>query len=312
MVPCYGSEKYLGSTVRELIESLQGRHDFEIVLVNDGSPDDVQRVIDHLATEDSRIRFVELGGNLGQHAATLRGLAEARGDVVVTIDDDGQNPPSAVLTTMSELERGGYDVVYGAFRQRAQSPLRRFASSANRWMSRYVIGNRSKVSISNVRAIQGELARVVGASPIAFPFVDAMLFRATRRVGEVKIEHRDRTSGDSTYTLGKLVRLWFSHLTTFSVLPLRIATIGSFSVSTLGLAVGVIQIVRALSRRQAPQGWLSLFVAVTFLFSVLFLFMGILSIYVGRLYVASNLGTLRWERKQPSVPTDTATTGAQV
>src|SRR5688500_10521109 len=95
VIPVYRSEAYLAATVTELVSVFEPRSAFEVILVNDASPDGVQRVIDRLCASDPRVRSLTLGANVGQHRATLRGLAEARGDIVITLDDDGQNPPSA-------------------------------------------------------------------------------------------------------------------------------------------------------------------------------------------------------------------------
>src|SRR3990172_11923219 len=105
VIPVYGSEEYLARTVGELVRHLEPRTRFEVVLVYDGSPDRVARVIDTLCADDPRVRAVTLGHNIGQHRATLRGFAMARGDVVVTLDDDGQNPPQAAMTLARALRQ---------------------------------------------------------------------------------------------------------------------------------------------------------------------------------------------------------------
>jgi hypothetical protein len=121
--------------------------------------------------------------------------------------------------------------------------------------------------------------------------------------GDVAVEHRPRESGRSSYTLAKLIALWLSHLTSLSVLPLRVAMVGSFAISGLGFAGGAIAAVRALASGGAPVGWLSLFCAVTFLFSVLFAFLGIVSAYLGRMYVSLNEQGMVWVRsRSPSSP----------
>ncbi|MBI4815105.1 MAG: glycosyltransferase family 2 protein [Deltaproteobacteria bacterium] len=297
VIPVYRSEKVLERTVKSYVEFFAPRQSFELVLVNDGSPDGAQRVIERLAEQDSRIRWIEHGTNLGQHAAVLRGMGESRGDVVVTVDDDGQNPPESAQKVIEELERANLDVCYGRFQQIEQAVSRRLASKFNGWLTRRTLGNQSDVVLSNVRAIKGDLARAVGLAHTSFPYVDARLFRSTRRVGNVDVEHLAR-DGESTYTLPKLVGLWVSHLTSLTTYPLELATVGCFSASLLGLVVGIVQFVRVMIERQAPPGWLSLFLALTFLFSLLFAFLGVLSIYVSRLYIQSNAAGLVWIRSR--------------
>lgn len=298
VIPVYRSEAYLAATVLELVTALTPYMDFEIVLVNDGSPDDVQRVIDDLCGDDSRIRYLSLARNVGQHRAILRGLAKARGDVVVTVDDDGQNPPSAVLALAAALQRQDADVAYGRFQSVEQSWPRRFASRANGWLSRATLANDKQIAISNVRALCGDFARWLGATQSAYPYIDALIFRATSRVVEIPIDHRPRSRGQSTYTILSLAKLWMSHVTSLTILPLQVAIVGSFGVSALGFLVGGAQMLRALKEKRAPEGWLSLFCGMTFLFSVLFAFLGIISSYLGRMYVNTNERGLVWERPQ--------------
>lgn len=296
VIPVYRSEKYLERTVRGLLERLEPHGAVEIILVNDGSPDGVQSVIDRLVDEDSRVHGIELGANRGQHVATLLGMAEANGDWVATVDDDGQNPPAAVLPLLEEAQRRDLDVVYGRFTATRQSRSRALASRINRWISRQTLGNTKGVAITNVRVIRGELARALGAVELPYPYIDAMIFRATRRIDEVAVEHLNRADGASTYSLSALFRLWFSHLTSLSALPLRAATAVSLLTSLLGVLAGAIQLIRALLVGRAPAGWLSVYLSLTFLFSVTFAVLGIMSMYVGRMYVAQNARGLTWKR----------------
>ncbi|MBI2407015.1 MAG: glycosyltransferase [Gemmatimonadetes bacterium] len=296
VIPVYKSEAVLRTTVTELLAFFDGREQFEVILVNDGSPDDVESVMRELAALDPRVRVIALGGNIGQHRATLVGFFACRGAWVVTLDDDGQNPPEAAQLTLAAARQGRHDVVYGRFETTEQSWQRRVASTLNRWLSQYTIGNVHHVAISNVRAVRGELARAIGGVETPYPYIDALVFRMTNRVADVPVPHRPRTTGASNYSFSGLLRLWLSHLTSLSVLPLQFAMIGSFGVSAIGFAIGSFYLVRSVTRGGTPLGWLSLFVTLTFLFSVLFAFLGIISAYLGRTYVSLNERGLVWQR----------------
>jgi len=298
VVPVYRSAAYLAGTVQELLAALGTRGPLELVLVNDGSPDDVQAVIESLARADPRVRYVELGANRGQHAAILHGFAASRGAWVVTVDDDGQNPPEAVQRVLDALRTADDDVVYGRFESTEQTGFRVLASRLNRMLSPFTFGNTRGIAVSNVRALRGDLARALGNAAPAHPYIEALVFRATRRISEVEVPHRPRRAGESTYRFSTLVRLWVSHLTTLTALPLQVAGWGSFLVAALATLVGVVQLVRVLSERRAPAGWLSLFCAVTFLFAVLFAFLGVISTYLARMYVTENERGLDWVRSR--------------
>lgn len=296
VVPVYRSEPYLDRTVRSLLEGLEPHGAVEIILVNDGSPDQVQTVIDQLVADEPRVRAIELGANRGQHVATLLGMAEAKGDWVATVDDDGQNPPTAILPLIEEAQRFDLDVVYGRFKATIQSPARALASRVNRWISKQTLGNTRGIAITNVRVIRGDLARALGATELPYPYIDAMIFRATREIGEVEVEHLARADGASTYRLDTLFKLWFSHLTSLTDLPLRVATYLSLSAALIGVLAGTVQLGRALIGGRAPAGWLSVYLSLTLLFSVAFAVLGVLSLYVGRMYVAQNSRGLTWTR----------------
>lgn len=305
VIPCYRSAGYVERTVAELFAELEGWCPLEIILVNDGSPDDLQLVIDSLAAREPRVRYVELGANRGQHFATLHGFAIARGDCVVTVDDDGQNPPSAVKAVAEHLATGNHDVVYGTFRTVEQSGFRRLASRLNRWMTKHTLGNTKGIALTNVRALRGQLARVISTASNSTPYIDALIWRTTRRISQTEVAQRARADGLSTYTLWKLLRLWVSHLTLLTVIPLQLASVGSLLVAGLGFGLGAAQLARVLIERQAPPGWLSLFLATTFLFSTLFVFLAIVAAYVGRIYVELNARGLDWVRSA-SPPPDSA------
>ncbi len=296
VIPVYRSAASLEHTVSAYVDFFASREAFEIILINDGSPDRVDLVIERLVQRDERIRAITLGNNIGQHRALLRGFRITRGEVVVTVDDDGQNPPEAALAVLEEYRRVGADVVYGSFETVEQSLPRRTASALNRWLSRRTMGNRTDLSISNVRAIRGDLARALGAIDMPYPYIDALIFRMTRHITAVPVVHRPRSNGASTYSASALLRLWVSHLTSLTVLPLQFAMLCSFGVSALGFATGAFQLVRSLRLGGAPLGWLSLFVSVTFLFSLLFAFLGIISAYIGRMYVSLSERDLVWVR----------------
>lgn len=298
VIPVYRSHDYLRRTVLSYKAFLENHGNYEFVLVNDGSPDGVQGVLLELHSEDARCRYIELGTNLGQHRALLYGLAAARGDVVVTVDDDGQNTPASALRVVEALQQHDHDVVYGRYPTPRQKRHRVFASRLNAWITRYAIGNHSNVAVSNLRAMRGDLARTLGRNKGAYPYLDAMIFAATRRIADVPVEHVPRAKGASTYSLSSLVNLFLSHVTSLSALPLKVAALGCFGVALFTTLLGVAEVGRSLYVGTAPAGWLTLMCVLTSFFGLLFAFLGIMGIYVARMYITQNARDLAWVRSK--------------
>src|SRR5262245_27688273 len=207
VIPVYRSEACLASTVNELTGFFDARVPFEVILVNDGSPDGVQGVIDRLVAGDPRVRSMTLGANVGQHRATLQGFAAAKGDIVITLDDDGQNPPEAGLAVADALRRDDLDVVYGTFPPGRRPWVRRAGTAINGWVSKGVLANASGIPLTYVRALRGDLARQLGTAASSYPYIEALVFRVTTRIGSVPVPHRPRSTGESSYTAPRLIAM---------------------------------------------------------------------------------------------------------
>jgi polyisoprenyl-phosphate glycosyltransferase len=296
VIPCFRSAEILENTVNELFFELKDFCPLEVILVNDNSPDTTQEVIQRLCHANSSIHFIENGRNRGQHYATLRGFAATRGDVVVTVDDDGQNPPSSVKLVVETLLARGHDITYGKFATTNQTAFRKFASRLNQWMSKFTLGNTQGLSVTNVRAIVGSLARAITASRATAPYIDVLLWSCATKVSEVLVEQRPRAAGISTYSFWSLMRLWMSHLTLMTIIPLQIASYGSLCVSFFAGCAALFQIGRTLLSGSAPSGWLSLFLSLCFFFGLLFAFLAIAASYLGRIYVEQNRSGIYWAR----------------
>ncbi len=289
VIPAYRSAKTIASVIDDIAVHYPSS---EIVVVVDGSPDNVAAVVAHLVATrtDVTIKCVELRANRGQHYAVLRGFSECAGDWVVTVDDDGQNPISEIAQLIACTQQDdNWDCVYGSFGDEAKQTLqRRLVSRLNQRLASTFLKKPPAVLLSNVRLIRGDLARLLGRFNSPYPFIDALIFRATKYVTSVPINQRPRASGASGYTWLNLLRLALSHYTIFSTLPLVLGSLVSMGVSAVVFAGTAALVLRAFINGDAPQGWTSLMAVTGFLFSLLFLFLALLSLYVGRLYVSFN------------------------
>ena len=290
VIPCYRSEHTLAGVVGEIHDKMKERSDlsYEIILVNDCSPDNVQAVIYRLCEKSpSNVFGIELARNFGQHAAILAGYHYITGDVVYAVDDDGQTPLESTFVLLDKLDEG-YDIVWGSYGQKKHSLFRNFGSAVNAWMAEKLVGKPRGLQVTSFRVARrfviDEIVRYDGA----YPYLLGLLLRTTRKVTNVPVEHRSRKEGRSGYTLSKLFGLWMNGFTAFSVQPLRLATWGGFLCSGLGFLAMLLVVVRKLLNPHVALGYSSLMAVILFVGGVQMMMMGMLGEYIGRLYICQN------------------------
>ena len=289
VIPCYRSEKTVGGVVAEIgavMKTLPDR-DYEIVLVNDCSPDGTFSVLRALAENDPHIRAVDLVRNFGQHAALMCGMRYAKGDCVVCLDDDGQTPADEVGKLLEKLDEG-YDVVYASYADKQESGFRRFGSEVNRIMTEFMLGKPRELELTSYfaasRLIVDEMLRYENC----YPYVMGLVLRSTRKICNVPVSHRARQTGSSGYTLAKLLGLWMNGFTSFSVKPLRLFTLVGLSGLVIGFLWSLVIVVRYFTEHMAPLGW-STTTALLLIIGGLILFgIGLVGEYVGRIFMCVN------------------------
>ncbi len=209
---------------------------YEIILVEDGGGDGSWAEIEHLARSHAEVRGFRLSRNYGQHNALLCGIRAARGDVIVTIDDDLQNPPEEIGRLLAELERG-HDVVYGYAAEQAHGLWRGLASRVTKRVLQRAMGVASASKVSAFRVFRSDLRLAFADYRSPAVNVDVLLTWATTRFGAVEVRHDQRTAGVSGYGPGKLVAHAINMVTGFSTLPLQVASLLGLIASLFGFAV---------------------------------------------------------------------------
>lgn len=287
VVPVYKGADTLGALVQRVGEVLpKVAERFELILVNDGSPDNSWEVIQHLSQEREWVRGVRLLRNYGQHNATLCGIRAARYEVTVTLDDDLQNPPEEIPVLLAKLSEG-YDVVYGAPQQVRQNLWRALASHVIRLVLRNVMGNQVAWQVSPFRAFRTSTRDAFAHYASPSVFVDVLLTWGAARFAAVPVRQDVRAAGTSTYTFRKLLSLAMNMLTGFSTLPLRAASTVGFFFTLFGLGVLAYVIGRFLILGYSIPGFPFL-ASVIAIFSGATLFaLGIMGEYLARIYIHS-------------------------
>lgn len=284
LVPVYRSE----ATLRPLLARLQPAlatitNSYEIILINDGSPDRSGEVIRELAARDPRVRGIQLMRNFGQHNALLCGIRAARNEVIVTLDDDLQNPPEEISKLLAKLDEG-YDVVYGAPRQTHQPLLRNLATRVIKLFMQSAMGAETARQISSFRVFRTPLREAFAVFRGPFVIIDVLLTWGSCRFAAAPVQHNVRAAGQSNYTLRKLVVLCFNMMTSFSTFPLQIASWIGFAFTLFGIGVLIYVVGRYLMLGYSVPGWPFL-ASIIAIFSGAQLFaLGIIGEYLARMH----------------------------
>lgn len=289
VIPCYRSENTIGTVVQEIRDAVATRPcmDYEIILVNDCSPDNVWQVIKQLAAEDCRIKGICLAKNFGQHSALMAGYGQTVGDYVISLDDDGQTPANECFKLVDKLEEG-FDVVYACHIKSTQRFYRRLGSFINRKMAESLIGQPENLRASSFFIARKFVIDQITQYQNSFPYVGGLIFRTTKKIGSVEIQHRKRILGESNYTLMSLLSLWINGFTAFSVKPLRLATYVGVLCAFLGLGSGIYIVIRKIMMPDMLLGYASIMSTILFLGGMIMLILGLIGEYIGRIYICIN------------------------
>lgn len=289
VIPCYKSVNTLAAVVNEIQCKLNDNsgYEYEIIMVSDNSPDEVFSVISSLCEKDSRLHGVELSRNFGQHAALMCGYSKVIGDVIISLDDDGQAPVESIFDLLKAIEDGA-DVVFGAYQQRKFNFFRNFGSTVNDWMTQWLLDKPQDLHITSFFAARRYVVDEILKYEKPFPYLLGLILRTTHNIVNVSVSHRIRESGVSGYNFLRLLKLWTNGFTAFSVKPLRIATLMGFLFACVGFMLGIWVIIQKLYNPQVPAGYSSIVALLVFIGGMLMLMLGLIGEYVGRIYICIN------------------------
>lgn len=287
VIPVYRSQSTLRELCRRLVAALEPIDpSFEIILVEDCGGDDSWTVIQEMAEDDRRIRGIQLSRNFGQHAATICGFAEAKGEWIATLDDDLEQAPES-LPDLYHKAHEGHDLVYGVYAQRTHKAWRNITSASARWMFNKAIPSLN-YTYTSFRVIRGDIARELQRFDSPFPFVDGYLSWLTNRCASVEVPHGERTNGTSNYTLKKLITHTINIFVTFSDLPLRMASWLGLLTFLLGMSWLVVIVLRNFLGGISVSGFSSIMAAILLFGGVQLLVLGIFGEYLGRMNFKSS------------------------
>ncbi len=286
VVPVYNEESNLEELLDRLTRAAEGiGRPWEAVLVNDGSRDGSYAILSRRAQADPHLVVVDFNRNYGQHSAVFAGFEAARGEIIVTLDADLQNPPEEIPKLVAKVEEG-YDVVGSVRMKRQDTLLRRTASRVVNWVTARATGVQLSDYGCMLRAYRRDVVRALCASQEISTFIPVLADMFAGRVTEIPVAHAERARGESKYSLWKLVRLQFDLMTSFSNWPLRLSMAIGVGMALLAMLAAMILIGGRLLHgpEWAVSGIFTLFAAVFFFLGVELFAIGLLGEYVGRIY----------------------------
>jgi undecaprenyl-phosphate 4-deoxy-4-formamido-L-arabinose transferase len=291
IIPVYNSQETIGRLVDRLIETIQG-YDLEIILVNDYSTDNSHEVcLRKYESYPQIIRYFKLSRNFGEHNAVLAGLNYAAGDYIVTMDDDFQNPPEEVSEIVDYMHRNRFDVVYSYYEKKRHSWFRNMGSWFNNRVVTFLLKKPSDLYLSSFKCINRFLADEIIKYHGPYPYIDGLILRVTRNIGQILVRHEERVLGKSNYTVRKLISLWLNMFINFSVTPLRISFFMGMALTIFGiLLIGYFTLDMYVWNPlgEWPSGWASLLVIVITFSGTQLISLGLIGEYLGKLFLTEN------------------------
>jgi len=285
VIPIYNEEAGLAKLFARLYPALDAlRTSYEIVFINDGSRDRSPELLaDQYRLRPDVTRVVLFNGNYGQHMAILAGFEATRGEIVITLDADLQNPPEEIGNLVAKM-REGYDYVGSIRRKRQDSAWRTYASRLMNHMREKL----TKITMTDqgnmLRAYSRNVIDLINRCHEVNTFVPALAYTFARKPTEIIVEHEERAAGESKYSLYSLIRLNFDLVTGFSIMPLQYFSMLGIVLSFFSAALVLLLLVRRFVLGAEAEGVFTLFAISFFLMGVILFGIGLLGEYVGRIY----------------------------
>jgi glycosyltransferase involved in cell wall biosynthesis len=283
VIPVYNSSEVVGETIDACVAYCERKGlSYELILVNDGSRDDSWQVLSRKFAEHPRLAAINLLRNYGQHTAVLAGLQYSRGEYVVTLDDDLQNPPEEIDRLIAQAETG-HDVVFGRFRRKRHSPLRRLGSQIVNAINRRVFDKPRDLVLTNFRLLHRRVVDRIVAHKTLYPYINGLALMYAQRPANVEVEHRRRAAGRSTYGLVKIIELVMRILFNYSSYPLRMASMLGIVVAVMSFFLAGYFFLHGLFVGTSVPGWASVAVMLSFFNGLSLLLLAMLGEYMIRI-----------------------------
>lgn len=283
VVPTYRSADSIESLVNRVSSVMVGMNrEWEIIFVDDCSPDDSWNVLTNLrASDESRVKIIRLLVNGGQHNAILCGFSFVTGSIVITMDDDLQNPPEEIPKLVEGIE-AGYDLVIGSYSGKKHSKMKNMAGGFIDNLQRRIFHLPSDFQLTSFRAIRRVVVDNVNETPSAYPYITSMLLANSTKHKNINVQHDERKYGSSTYTFRSSTKLALNLVFYYSSYPLYVIGLACLSAFLFSLGFGSWTIYKVIAHGPVVPGWASTIVTLTFFSALILLCLLIFGIYISR------------------------------
>ncbi len=285
IVPVYNEEEGLGALFARLYPALDALNiSYEIIFVNDGSKDRSAAILrQQFQARPDVTRVVLFGANAGQHMAIMAGFEHSRGEIMVTLDADLQNPPEEIGNLVAKMQEG-YDYVGTIRQQRQDTAFRKHASRAMNRIREKITRIKMTDQGCMLRAYSRSIIEAINSCHEVNTFIPALAYTFAQKPVEIEVKHEERSAGESKYSLYSLIRLNFDLVTGFSVMPLQMFSMAGIVLSLLSAFFVIYLFVRRMLVGPEAEGLFTLFGIAFFLLGILLFAVGLLGEYVGRIY----------------------------
>ena len=288
VVPIYRSEKIIPILVQR-IQSIfhENINEIELILVDDRSPDESWQIIERLSREYEFVKGLQMSKNVGQHNAVMAGLSQSKGEYVILMDDDLQHPPEEIPRLIAEIKNGN-DVCYTHYRNRQHQTWKKAGSWFNDKVANILLKKPKGLYLSSFKGLHRCIVNEVVKYDGPYSYVDGLILDVTDRITSIDIDHGERYSGEGNYNLRRSISLWLKMATSFSIVPLRLATFFGLVLAAISAVVAAVIILLKITHPQTQAGWASIIVVMLFMGGIQMAFLGLIGEYLGRAYLKLN------------------------
>jgi glycosyltransferase involved in cell wall biosynthesis len=283
IIPVFNSEDTLEEVITRIVKVMNSEDlPYEIILIDDASTDNSWEKVINLAKKNQNIIGLQLLKNSGQHSANLCGFRHSKNDIIITMDDDLQNPPEEIPKLIKLIVEGN-DLVYGQFSSKKHNLFRSIGSKVINKLNKKIFNIKSDVSLSNFRAIDRRIIDLVCVENHFKPYIPGLILKYSQNIGGISVQHDERRIGKSNYTLRKLISLVFDLLFQHSTIPLRITSIIGLLSSFFVFIFGIYTFYRAIAQGVDVPGWASIAILLSLSSGLIILIMSVIGEYLIRI-----------------------------